>query len=344
MKLLMITRKVDKNEHLAGFIYNWVKKIDENVQELRVISWQEGDSSGLPENIKVFHLPTGGNKIIKIIKFYRLLFKNMKGIDGLFCHQMPVYTILAAPIGKLYGKKVVSWYMHSQINLKLYLMLWFSNIILSASKESFPLKTKKLIVTGHGIDTEIFKPAEKHDNEIFKIISIGRISPTKDYESMIKAIDILAKQGIDNIKLNIIGEPGLASQNIYFENLKQMVQNFNLQNKVDFLGSKPNREISKYLQQSDLFINMSKTGSIDKAVLEAMACGCLVITANISFENILPEIFKTKKDEPELLAKKISALMKLTLAEREVYSKDLVKIVTTDHNLDNLVKKIITQF
>src|SRR3989344_8306216 len=98
MKLLMITRKVDKNEHLAGFIYNWVKKIGEQVDELRVISWQEGDSSGLPENIKVIHLPTKQNKILKIARFKMLVWRNLKDVDGLFCHQMPIYTILAAPI------------------------------------------------------------------------------------------------------------------------------------------------------------------------------------------------------------------------------------------------------
>ncbi len=344
MKLLMITRKVDRNEHLAGFIYNWVKKIGEQVEELRVISWQEGDSSGLLENIKVWHLPTNGNKLIKIIKFKLLVWKNLNGVDGIFCHQMPIYTIIAGSLARLRGKKVVSWYMHRQIDLKVRLMEKIANVILSASKESFRLPSKKLVTTGHGIDTKLFKPAEKMPENIFKIISIGRISPTKDYESMIKAVDILAEQGIDNIKLTIIGDAGLSDQKSYFENLKQMTEKMNLSEKVEFLGPKPNHEIPLYLQQSDLFINMSKTGSIDKAVLEAMSCGCLVLTANESFLEILPPEMQTERDNPQKLAEKTKRLINLSPEKTRQFYQQLRQEVVNNHNLDNLVKKIINQF
>ena len=52
-KLLMITRKVDRNDALAGFAWNWVKKIGENLDKFYVISWQAGDKSDLPDNIEV---------------------------------------------------------------------------------------------------------------------------------------------------------------------------------------------------------------------------------------------------------------------------------------------------
>ncbi len=345
MKLLMITRKVDRNDHLAGFTYNWVKKIGEQVEELRVISWQEGDSFGLPENIKVYHLPTNGNKFLKIIKFKLLVWKNLNGVDGIFCHQMPIYTIIAGFLARLKGKKVVSWYMHKQVDWRVKLMEKIANVILSASKESFRLPSKKLVITGHGIDIKMFKLGQKNqNNDIFKIISIGRISPTKDYESMIKAVDILVKKGISNIKLTIIGDAGLASQKVYFENLKQMYLKMGLQGKVEFLGSKPNNEISAYLQQSDLFINMSSTGSIDKAVLEAMSCGCLVLTANEAFLGILPEELRTERDNPQILAGKIKAIINIPSEKSSKLREDLRQEVVENHNLDNLVKKIVQCF
>src|SRR3989339_374793 len=64
--------------------------------------------------------------------------------------------------------------------------------IFTASKESFRLPSKKVEVTGHGIDLDKFKPAEiKKDGSKFKIISVGRISPVKNYEIMINATEIL---------------------------------------------------------------------------------------------------------------------------------------------------------
>ena len=341
----MITRKVDRNEHLAGFIYNWVKKIGEQVEKLKVISWQQGDSSGLPPNIKVYALKTKENKLIKIAKFKMLVWRNIKGVDGVFCHQMPIYTILAAPFAKLYGKKIVSWYMHRQVDLKMRLMEHLSDVILSASKESFRLPSKRLVFTGHGIDTDLFKPLEAiSQNKIFGLISVGRISPTKDYESMIKAVDILVDQGIKDIKLTIIGEAGLAEQTTYFENLKQMVIKMNLQTNVEFLGPKPNMEIPAYLARSNVSINLSGTGSIDKAVLEAMACGCLVLTSNEAFKEILPSELMVEKDNPKMLAEKIKWLMDLPPERAKQFRQQLRQEVVQNHNLDNLVKKIIAQF
>ncbi|MBU1164153.1 glycosyltransferase [Patescibacteria group bacterium] len=344
MKLLMITRKVDKGEHLAGFIYNWVKKIGEQVEELRVISWQEGDSSGLPENIKINHLKTNQNKLVKIFKFKMLVKKNIKQVDGVFCHQMPIYTILAAPIAKLYKKKVVSWYMHRQIDSKMKLMEKLADVVLSASKESFRLASKKLVITGHGIDVELFKPGTKQVDGKFKILSVGRISPTKDYESMIKAVDILVDSGVKNIKLTIIGDAGLAIQKGYFENLKLMVQNMKLQEQVEFLGPIPQIQIPKYLQNSDLFINMSGTGSVDKTVLEAMACECLVLTSNEAFKDIVGSNFMVGKDNPKDLAEKIKQLMNLSKEEKQQIRSKLRNEVVQNHNLDNLVKRITEQF
>jgi len=344
MKILMITRKVDRTEHLAGFIYNWVKKIGEQVDELLVISWQEGDSSGLPANIKVIHLPTKGNIFLKVIKLKMLVWKNIGRVDGIFCHQMPVYTIIAGPIARLRGKKVVSWYMHRQVDFKTRLMEKIANVILSASKESFRLPSKKLVITGHGIDVDLFKPAARKPDNVFKIITIGRISPTKDYESMIKAVKDLVTSGITNIRLIIIGDAGLAEQNVYFANLKKMAVAMDLKDKVEFLGSRPNTEIPAYLQQSNLFINMSGTGSLDKAVLEAMACGCLVLTGNESFAGILPAELMVERDRPKILTEKIKWLMNLSQNQADKLRQSLRQEVVANHNLDNLVKKIIEQF
>lgn len=344
MKLLMITRKVDRTEHLAGFIYNWVKKIASEVDELRVISWQEGDSSGLPDNVKVIHLKTKQNKILKIGNFKKAVWKNIKDVDGVFCHQMPIYTILTAPFAKLYRKKMVSWYMHKQVDWKMKLMEKLTDIVLSASKESFRLPSDKLVVTGHGIDVDTFCLSPKRGSKIFEIISVGRISPTKDYESMIKAVDILTEQGVDNIHLSIVGEPGLESHKDYYDSLLQMVIGMKLQDKIDFLGSRPNNQIPNLLKDSDLFVNLSGTGSLDKAVLEAMACGLVVLTSNESFAEIIPSELMVEKNQPANLASKLKYVIDLSREDQLNLITKMRNEVVKNHNLSNLVKKIVSQF
>ncbi len=349
MKLLMITRKVDKNDVLAGFAYDWVKKIGEKAGNLKVICLDKGDVSGLPESIEIYSLggEKGFGKLRKFWNFQKLALKLIPKIDGVFCHMNPEYTILIAPCAKLFRKKIVAWYTHKQVTWKLRLVNLLADKILTASPESCRLKNRKKIkVIGHGIDINKFQISNfkfQIDSK-FNILSIGRISPVKDYETLIKAIEILVKKENKKLELQIIGGPGLKSQKEYFEKLKQIVREKNLEHCIKFLGPIFHNQILPYYQNCDLFINLSGTGSLDKAVLEAMACGCLVLTSNESFSSILPAEFLTEKNQPEKLAQKIQFIMNMPNQEKKEIGNKFREKVKKDHNLDLLVLKIVGEF
>lgn len=354
MKLLMITRKVDREDGLAGFTYNWIKKLSRRLDNLMVICLEEGDISGL-DNVSIYSLTKKGeskNKYLKLKRFCRfqkLAWRLTPKADGVFCHMNPEYTILISPWAKIFGKKIVSWYTHKAVTGKMKLMERLSDVILTASPESFRLPSKKVKVVGHGIDIDIFKPStnghQPMASRYFTILSVGRISLTKDYETLIKAADILRdKFNLKDFTVKIIGESGLTEQQNYFNSLKQMVSKMNLSGKVKFLGSIPNSKVASYYQEADLFVNLSDTGSLDKAVLEAMACGALVLTSNEAFKSILPSELMVEKNKPEALAQKILEVINFDKEKNTSLKNKLRQIVVEDHNLDNLVKKIIANF
>jgi len=352
MNLLFITRKIDKNDALAGFTFQWVKKFAAKVDALNVICLEKGDISGLPENVKIYSLgkERGAGKLAKFWNFQKYAFQFVKKSDGIFCHQNPIYTILIAPWAKLQYKKIITWYTHGKVSFQLRLVNLLADVILTASPESFRLKSKKVIVTGHGIDTDFFRPAPttsyKSQATRYKILSIGRISPVKDYETLIEAIDILVnKNNIKNIQVNIIGAPGLKTQEDYLKKLKAEVENKNLKEYISFLGPKPYPELPQFYQNCDLFVNLSRTGSVDKAVLEAMACGKLVLTSNEAFVNILKNKgaeLMVKPNSPDDLAERIAALASLDVKTRTSIEAKLREEVVQNHNLDHLVQKIIS--
>jgi glycosyltransferase involved in cell wall biosynthesis len=342
MRILMITRKVDRHDHLAGFIYGWVQALGEQVSTLSVLSWQEGDSSGLADNIQVTHLPTVSNKLVKAWRLIRYVGRNAKDVDAVFCHQMPIYTLLAAPIAKIRGKKVISWYMHKSADWKLRLMEKFTDVVLSASTESFPIPSKKLVTTGHGIDVTYFSPAKQVPHQPLQLLSIGRISPTKDLETMILAVALLEKQGT-LANLTIVGAPGLPAQETYLEALKTLVSNKGLGDQVKFAGPVPNNQTLPYLQSADIFLNLSGTGSLDKAVLEAMAAGCLVLSSNSAFRAVLPKELMTVANNRTALADKIIWLGNLAAEEKTELQARLRSEVEKNHNLTNLISRIIEQ-
>jgi glycosyltransferase involved in cell wall biosynthesis len=349
MRLLMFTRKVDKEDSRANFVSDWLLTLAKNLDQLVVICQEKGDTAGLPKNIEIYSLGKefGYSKIRQFFRAQKLLFKLIKKCDGVFAHQMPIYSVLAGPWCWLFHKKLIQWYTHKSIDWRLRLADIFVDAYVSASPESFRLKTKKPVhIFGHGININKFQPralaATASAN--YKLLTIGRISPSKDYESMIKAVYELKEQGVNNLSLTIIGAPAMADGFNYSQILQDMVTKMNLSAQVEFLGGLSQTEIIPHLQNADLFINLSDTGSLDKAVLEAMATGCLVLTSNTAFKSILPSELFTPKDNPGLLADKIKKLLDLDETKKVELKKKLRQEIIEHHNLGELAEKITALF
>ena len=68
-------------------------------------------------------------------------------------------------------------------------------------------------IIGHGINTEQFIPSDSTGGEHHVILAVGRVSPIKNYELLIDALDIVVHQygckNIFNIR-NLRGMPPLS--------------------------------------------------------------------------------------------------------------------------------------
>ena len=98
------------------------------------------------------------------------------------------------------------------------------------------------------------------------------------------------------------------------------------------------------MQRAHVMVNMSATGSLDKAVLEAMACGLPVVTANEAFVHLLApwrEQLLTPPDDPESLAQHIRALMALDDDERAALGGALQALVQREHSMQRLVAQLL---
>ncbi|KKS41285.1 hypothetical protein A3H03_03080 [Candidatus Kuenenbacteria bacterium RIFCSPLOWO2_12_FULL_42_13] len=359
MYLLMITRKVDKQDSRASFVFDWLFVLAKNLEKLVVICQEKGDTRGLPANVEIYSLgkELGRSKIRQFFLAQKFLFRLVKKCAGVFAHQMPIYSILLGPWCRIFHKKLIQWYTHSSVDWRLRLANFFIDEYATASKNSFRLKTKKTVhVLGHGINVSRFAPtaniiSRRETNSLptgdhpkrdkFQILTVGRISPSKDYESMIKAVYELKERGFNNIKLTIVGAPVEAPGLSYLASLQAITEKMNLQKQVEFIGGIPNDQTVPYLQNADLFINLSDTGSLDKAVLEAMSCGCLVLTSNVAYQTILPPELFIAKDNPQVLAGKIKELMHLVEDKKDELRKQLREEVVAHHNLGDFVGKIV---
>lgn len=345
MKLLIITQKVDIADDNLGFFHKWLEKFSEKLEKLYVICLWKGEYS-LPGNVIVFSMgrERGCSKLRQFFNLQKFLFKCLSELDGVFIHMCPIYAVASCPFVKIFKKKMVLWFTHGSLTWKLKLAERCVDKILTASKESCRLKKRnKIEIIGHGIDTGLFKPLSSNiklqTSDIFKILSPGRISPIKDQQTLIEAIDILINyKGIKNLEVKIIGSPLEDYEKEYFKQLKRLVKEKELEGYIKFLGSVPYTEMPKYYQESDLMVNLSHTGSIDKVILEAMASGCLVLTSNEAFLNILNDKYLFKENDPQNLVEKILNLKSIS------GDKTLREIVIKNYDLDSLIDKIILRF
>lgn len=266
MRLLIVTQAIDRSHPVLGFFHRWIEEFAKHSDQVHVIALQVGEHN-LPQNVTVHSLgkEKGVGRFQQLTTFYSSLVTLHKNYDVVFVHMNPEYLVLAGWWWRMAGKNTALWYTHKSVDLKLRIAEFFTHQVFTASKESFRLPSKKLHVMGHGIDVEFWKP----DPDVVRgnhFISVGRLSRSKRHDV---AIRLAHERGVH---LRIIGEGEER------ERLKTLAQE--LGSAVEFLGPLGAPALRDEYRRAAALLHTSETGSLDKVVLEAAACGCPVETTD----------------------------------------------------------------
>ncbi len=334
MKLLILTQKVDRADANLGFFHKWLEEFSTHAEQVTVITLEKGEYT-LPSNVKVLSLGKEEHKsrLMYVLRFYKYIWQERKTYDAVFIHMNAEYAVLGGLVWNILGKKVGLWYTHKSVSWRLKIAEKFVTHIFSASQESFRLVTPKLIVTGHGIDTNFFSPKDISKPRIFTILSAGRISRVKNITLLIESIAQLRTKKPD-VLLRIAGEAVTRDDIQYEHEIKLKLRTYKLKEHVHFIGPLANSQMDDFYRSGHVFVNVSDTGSFDKAVLEAMACGVHVLTSNEAFKSVLnPDFFVDK--EPGKIAEKLMAL------STKPVDRALREFVVNKNNLSILIKRII---
>lgn len=103
----------------------------------------------------------------------------------------------------------------------------------------------------------------------YSLIAVGRLSPEKGIDVILKALGILRDRGINQYELRVLGEGP------YRSDYEQLAAKLGLQDRVEFLGYVPNPY--SIMAEADIFVHAARWEGFGMVVVEAMALGLPVV-------------------------------------------------------------------
>ena len=347
MKLLIITQKVDKNDGVLSFMLGWIKEFAKQCEHVTVIALYVGEHD-LPPNVRVLSLgkESGASRLKYLWNFFFHIFRERHSYDAVFVHMNQIYVILGGLLWRLMGKRIALWYAHGSVPWNLRVATCFTDVVIASTPSGFRLKTKKLRIVGQGINTDQFSPVVRvhAKGDPIKLLIVGRISPAKDYETLLRATKKLIDDGY-YLVLDVVGGAGTPEQEGYFLEIKKLAQDLELSSVVTFHGSKPHEETVRFFHAAHIFVSTATNGSFDKAMGDAMATGLPLVACNEAMSEVLGGL-KTRlmfpmHDVDQLVAQLIP-ILDMTQKERDELGESLRTIIERDHGLKNFITKILS--
>ncbi|MBI4431183.1 MAG: lipopolysaccharide heptosyltransferase II [Candidatus Omnitrophica bacterium] len=157
-----------------------------------------------------------------------------------------------------------------------------SNVIGRRMMDTFGVDPSRTAMVHRGVDLSRFTFDQKKygavNNGKFVIACVGRLSPIKGIEDLIKALSLLNRK-MGNAELWIVGEEE-KDKKPYTEKLRELTHRLGLESSVKFLGHR--RDISEVLREVHLLVMPSRVPeSFGRVLVEAGATGTAAIATRL---------------------------------------------------------------
>ena len=350
LNLLWFNMATDEEHPTQSFAVNWVRKAASHprVSRVFVITMKAGKHV-LPDNVVVYSVgkEKGYSEPRRVVEFYRLLLSILGNtrIDACFSHLIPIFTVLSAPLLRPRGIPIITWFAHKHVSNTLKLTHHLSDLIVTVHRTGYRYRHDKVVPIGHGIDTDLFSPGFDMQQQPPLVLSVGRISPIKDPLTLVEAVWLLRDEGRD-VQCAFVGEPPERDRE-YAARVRARVKELGLQEVIRFAGAVPNRAVVDWFRRCTVHVNLSPTGALDKAALEAMACGRPSMVANEGFRETLgpwANYLMFRHGDPHDLARKLRRILDMDPATRERMGRDLRNVVVERHSLRRLIDRLVELF
>ena len=308
-KLVYILNQYSNIEGSHFFhILNLLEEIAKNNVEITLVIEKATDipNFNIP-NIEVIAQNKSG--LMRVFELFNILKKlNKQGYKKIFVRISQNGAIPAIAVSKLYDGEVYYWqsgkghildkekpfsvrhFFKSKLPfeiVKRYVDYFITGpeSMLEYYENIVGVKKEKLVCLYNDIDISRFKIIDQNKQKIVKnelnvdvskkiILFVHRLSPIRKSLFYMPFVlkDILLSE--DDYICYVIGGGDEKKE------LKKLIKQDELEDKIFVLGEKPNSVIQKYYQISNIFINPTYTEGFPRVLIEAMASGLPIVTTN----------------------------------------------------------------
>jgi len=292
----------------ASFVPKIANLLSQNNYEVTVICLSDSNLKD-NETYKVKRILRNQNLLIRWLKTIILIILNGRNAECIFVNGLPMESYIANIFlrKKLVRKIVGDWawergrnkgliedsfdeFQLNSHNLHLEIAKFSrgwtatkADIVITPSRhlsnvvKNWGVKADKLkvIYNGTRITNNEFS---KSNSNIIKLITVGRLAPWKNVNTIIEAVHLLKNQ---DLKINLI-IVGSGPEDL---DLKKQVNNLNLTNEVIFTGQKKYSDLKEYYKSADIYIQASGYEGLPHVLLEAINFDLAIISTPIGGTN-----------------------------------------------------------
>jgi glycosyltransferase involved in cell wall biosynthesis len=338
-RIVFITQQVDRAHPVLAATVAKVAALAERVDEVTVLA--DGAVPGtLPENCRVrrFAAPF---KLARGARFEAALAAELpRRPRAVIAHMCPIYAVLAAPLVRPLGVRLLLWYTHWNATPALRLAERVSTDVVSVDRRSFPFDSAKVVPTGHGIDLAEFACGPEPDDGPFRLVSLGRYSAAKGLETIVRGLGLAIERGLD-ARLMVHGPAGSTEERAHRRTLERLVPALGLEKRVELGEPILRSEIPALFARSDALVNNMRAGAPDKVVYEACASCLPVLASNPVFDELLEPSLRFPREDPGALADRLLALAAVPPSERLELGRELRRRVEQHHSVGSWADRIL---